>query len=98
VPANEGDFDPDRSLTYYKPPDSPSLQVAEKSRVAKRFLRYARFPLASLQETQSGPVVNFRDLRFEAADRNVENIIAVVELSEGLRIRQEDFRFARLGR
>lgn len=98
VPVNEGDFDPDRSLTYYKPADSPSLQAAEKSTAAKRFLQYARFPLANLQQAQFGTVVNFRDLRFEAADASAENIVAVVELNGELQIQKEEFHYAGSGR
>jgi inner membrane protein len=94
VPANEADFDPDRSVTHYKPPKSPALQVAEKTREAQRFLQYARFPLASMQKTQSGSLIEFRDMRFESSDLSADNMIATVKLNDQLQIQEEKIRFA----
>lgn len=94
VPANETDFDPDRSVTHYKPPDSPALEVAKKTRAAQRFLQFARFPLASMQSAQSGSLIEFRDLRFEPSDSSTNNMIATVELNDRLQIQEESIRFS----
>lgn len=94
VPANEAAFDPDRSVTLFKPPDSPALQVAEKAGAATFFLQYARFPLANLQETQSGSRIEFCDMRFEPSDTSADNLLAVVELNAQMHIQAESIRFA----
>ena len=46
-PAPGAPFDPDRTIPHYKPQDSAELDAAQKTETAKRFLAYARFPLAS---------------------------------------------------
>ncbi len=51
VPLAPGtEFDPDRGVTRYKPDDSPALEKAQATAVAERFLKYARFPLANIDE------------------------------------------------
>ncbi len=91
------DFNPDRSVTHYKPPDSPALDTAEKSQTAKRFLQYAEFPLASVAHREDGYRVDLRDLRFPSGDQSAENLFLRVELDADLQIVREQLRFASSG-
>lgn len=91
------DFNADRSLTHYKPPDSPPLDTAEKSQTAQRFLRYAEFPLASVFRREDGYRVELRDLRFSATDQSASNLVVRVELSAEFQIVREQLRFASSG-
>jgi inner membrane protein len=95
VPANEADFDPDRGVTYYKPTDSPALEVAEKTSAAQSFLEFARFPVAIMQRMQSGSLIEFCDMRFAPSDPTPDNMVALIDLNEGLQIQEERIRFAR---
>lgn len=95
VPAgNEEAFDPDRSVTFYKPANSPELQTALETRDAKRFIAYARFPFAKITGTDEGFTVQLRDLRFALSNPSSENIVAIIELNQALQVQSESFQFA----
>jgi membrane-bound metal-dependent hydrolase YbcI (DUF457 family) len=79
--ASASDFNPDRSLTHYKPPDSPALQAAQRTPAAERFLRYAQFPLASMVRREDGFRVELRDLRFASGDASFANITVRADLN-----------------
>jgi membrane-bound metal-dependent hydrolase YbcI (DUF457 family) len=87
-------FDPDRAVAHYKPEDSAALVAAENTQAAKTFLRYARFPLASLERGDEGYRFTLRDMRFAPGDRGADNTIANVELSGDLRVTAQAFRYA----
>jgi inner membrane protein len=87
-------FDPDRAVAHYKPEDSAALVAAESAQAAKTFLRYARFPLASLERGDEGYRFTLRDMRFAPGDRGADNIVVRVELSGDLRVTRQDFRFS----
>jgi membrane-bound metal-dependent hydrolase YbcI (DUF457 family) len=87
-------FDPDRAVPHYKPEDSAALDAAQNTPAAKTFLRYARFPLASLEREDNGYQFTLRDLRFVTSDTGADNIIVSVELTTNLRVISQDFRFA----
>jgi membrane-bound metal-dependent hydrolase YbcI (DUF457 family) len=87
-------FDPDRSLTHYKPQDSPALTAAEKTAAVERFLTYARFPIASVQRQEAGYRFEVRDLRFASNDTEPANVFVRVDFNSDLQIRGEAFRFA----
>ena len=87
-------FDPDRAVPHFKPEDSKALEAAEKTAAAKTFLRYARFPLASLERDDEGYRFTLRDMRFASSDYGAENIIVRVELSADLRVTRQEFRYA----
>jgi inner membrane protein len=93
VPLGPGsDFDPERSLTHFKPDDSPALDAGQKTAVAKAFLVYARFPLATVSAREDGYRFELRDLRFPADDPSPENILCRVDFDSGLRIKHQEFR------
>jgi hypothetical protein len=90
-------FDPDRTLTRYKPQGSPALEAGERTLAAARFLRYARFPLASVVGLENGYRFELRDLRFASNDSSPANIVVRVDFDSSLHIRGEEFRFASSG-
>ncbi|MGC1383725.1 MAG: metal-dependent hydrolase [Candidatus Acidiferrales bacterium] len=71
-------FDPDRAVAHNKPDESQLIETASGAGVVKTFLYYARFPLASVDSTDAGDQVRFRDLRFEANDKSPENLAVEV--------------------
>ena len=52
--GRRADFNPDRSLTHYKPEESPALEPPKKTAAARQFLKYAEFPLASVSRREDG--------------------------------------------
>jgi inner membrane protein len=65
VPVGPGaEFDPVSAITAYKPEPSPALDAARDSAIARRFLRVARFPKASVEKTPEGYHVILRDFPF----------------------------------
>jgi len=88
------EFDPERSVTHYKPEDSPALEAGQNAATARRFLSYARFPLASVVRPEEGYRFELRDIRFAESDSSPANIILRVEMLGDLRIVSEEFRFA----
>jgi membrane-bound metal-dependent hydrolase YbcI (DUF457 family) len=88
------DFNSDRSLTHYKPGASPQLNVAEASRDAQRFLRYAAFPLATVVHREDGYRVELRDVRFPSGDNSAADVVVRVEMTSSLQITKEELRFA----
>jgi len=88
------DFDTSGSVTHYKPGDSPALDTAKETTAARRFLRYAKFPLDSVAKREDGFRVEIRDLRFAAGDTEPDNIVAHVDLDSGARVTEQGLRFA----
>jgi hypothetical protein len=88
------DFDVDRSMTHYKPGDSPALDAAENTAAARRFLRYAKFPLAAVARREAGYRVQIRDLRFAPSDAGANNIVVRVDLDSEARVTSQELRFA----
>jgi inner membrane protein len=87
-------FDAGRSLTHYKPQESPALDAAEKTSAARRFLNYAEFPLISVSRREDGYRCELRDVRFPAGDADPANIIVRIELDSDLKVMHEEYRFA----
>jgi hypothetical protein len=95
VPVGPGDdFDPDRSLTHFKPDASPALDAGQRTPAAQTFLTYARFPLASVTGRPDGYRFELRDLRFPPDDPSPSNIICRVDFDSGLQIKRQEFRYA----
>jgi membrane-bound metal-dependent hydrolase YbcI (DUF457 family) len=90
----DSQFDPDRTITHYKPGASAALDAAQNAETTKRFLEYARFPLASLESSDSGYRFSLRDRRFAANDASPDNIIVTVRLDPSLKVISQEFRYA----
>lgn len=90
VPFMPGElFDPERAVPHNKPDESPALELASGASAARSFLAFARFPLASVDTTDIGARVRFRDLRFEYNDKSPDNLaVEIVVTSTGQIVRQ----------
>ncbi len=85
-------FDPGLARAHFKPEASPALEAARKTQVAAEFLRFARFPLASVQKTENGYRVVLRDLRFASRlPGRRGGVVAVIELNPQLLVINEAF-------
>lgn len=92
LPGSE--FDPDRSLTQYKPEPSAVLDAGQRTQAAKTFLAYALIPFASVERLEEGYRFELRDLRFPRSDGSPENIIVRVDFGSKLQIQSEELRYA----
>ncbi len=94
VPLGPGDqFDSERSVSLFKPEDSPALAAGEKSSAAQEFLLYAKVPFARVQPLEAGYRVEVRDLRF-ADDDDLANVFVRVDFNSSMRITHQGFFFA----
>lgn len=87
-------FDPDRAVAHYKPQDSAALDSAQKTETAKRFLAYARFPLASSEPSDNGYKITIRDLRFTPDDASPDNIVAEILLDSNVKVVNQEILYA----
>jgi len=90
--ALENDADPRSAQQFHKPPDSPALDSALKTRTGRIFMDFARFPWAQTEQSEEGFDVQIRDLRF-AAGSGGGGFLAEIELDSALRVRSESFSF-----
>jgi membrane-bound metal-dependent hydrolase YbcI (DUF457 family) len=88
------EFDPERSATQYKPEDSPALQAGQRTEAAQRFLKYARFPLASVVRIGDEYQFELRDARFDANDPSPVNVFVRFEIGANMQILGQEFLFA----
>lgn len=89
----EEKFDPELGVTHYKPAQPQVLAAAEKSRAIHSFISYARFPLANVQQTDSGWHIELRDLRLRADSTSWENLAASVDIDTKMQPHNEEIRF-----
>ena len=90
-----GEFNPDRSRTYYKPEASPALDAARQGPAAARFLALARFPSASVEHTAGGSRVEFRDIGFSPLHGTGGYYSVAVELDGQARVQSEELDYTR---
>jgi inner membrane protein len=69
VPVNSlaGEVDSRAGITYYKPPETPAMEVAKRSYFGRVYLDWAVFPYVheeKLQGDVGGYLVEFQDLRY----------------------------------
>jgi membrane-bound metal-dependent hydrolase YbcI (DUF457 family) len=86
-------FDPERTDTHFKPEASPALSAAQRTPVAERFIRYARFPIANIEKREYGYHVILRDLRFVPGSGGWDNIVAVIDMDSELHVQIEQMQF-----
>jgi membrane-bound metal-dependent hydrolase YbcI (DUF457 family) len=80
VPSGLGrNFDPESAECFHKPDPSPELDAAQKTHVAKEYLRVAPFPRAIVAKTEGGYEVVIRSMR-DAAEDEVRDRVAVLIL------------------
>lgn len=93
--ASTDTFDPESSLRLFKPEPSPALDSARNSAAARKFLRMAQIPKASLEKTEAGYLVVLRDLRYAAAGQTQHEVAAVIELDRNNSITSQRLVWAR---
>jgi membrane-bound metal-dependent hydrolase YbcI (DUF457 family) len=85
-------FDP--GVNLFKPEPSPLLQAAQATESAKRFLRIAHFPKATVVKTEAGTEVQIRDLRYAAADERNHEPMVTVEFDASGKLQSEAITWA----
>jgi membrane-bound metal-dependent hydrolase YbcI (DUF457 family) len=88
-------FDPDTSQRLFKPQDSPALDAARNTAVAKRFLATARIPKATVEKSETGYGVTLRDFRYLSAGETQREVAALIELDSNNKVRSEELVWAR---
>ena len=88
-------FDPEASVTLFKPEPSPMLEQARDSDAAKKFLSVARFPKATIEKTPDGYVVELRDLRYAAAGETRREIAVRVTIDPNGKLADDALVWAR---
>ena len=93
--TDASDFDADTSLPSFKPEPSPALEAARKTNAARRFLATAQIPKASLELTETGYSVVFRDVRYAAAGETGNEVTAYVQMDRNNIVTTEELVWAR---
>ncbi len=88
-------FDPENSITLFKPESSPILDRAGDSDAAKKFLGVARFPKATVEKTSTGFEVQLRDLRYAATGETRREIAVLVKIDANGKVADDALVWAR---
>jgi membrane-bound metal-dependent hydrolase YbcI (DUF457 family) len=88
-------FDPENGTTLFKPEPSPILDSAQNTDAAKKFLRVASFPKASIEKTPEGYAVQIRDLRYAVSGDSGHEIVALIRTDAYGKVTQDELRWAR---
>jgi membrane-bound metal-dependent hydrolase YbcI (DUF457 family) len=84
----------DPGISLFKPEPNPLLQAAQATESAKRFLRVARFPKATVQKMDAGSEVQIRDLRYAAAGEIKREPMVTVDFDLSGKIISEEIVWA----
>jgi membrane-bound metal-dependent hydrolase YbcI (DUF457 family) len=84
----------DSGVNLFKPEPGPLLQAAQATDSARRFLRVARFPKATVMKTEAGTEVQIRDLRYAAADEQNREPMVTVEFDLSGKLQSEAITWA----
>jgi membrane-bound metal-dependent hydrolase YbcI (DUF457 family) len=84
----------DPGINLFKPEANPLLREAEGTEAAKRFLRVARFPKATVQKMDTGSEVQIRDLRYAAAGEVKREPMVTVDFDASGKIISEEIVWA----
>ena len=90
----QDEFDSARSVTIYKPPESPALAAGENSALAREFLLYAKVPFAQVRPHEAGFQVEIHDLRFAEGDQQPANIFVRMEYNSRIQLQRSGYFFA----
>jgi hypothetical protein len=88
-------FNPDNGLILFKPEPSPTLDQAQRSDAAKRFLVIAQFPKADIEKTPEGYDVEIRDIRDAATGETQQEISARIHLDSNGRVLNDELVWLR---
>jgi inner membrane protein len=87
-------FDPESAESEFKPEPSPSLEAAQKTKAAERFLRFARFPKATVETSSSGTIVILRDMKAAATAETNRELAAVIRLNKSNQVTSHTISWA----
>lgn len=82
------------SITHFKPVEVAPLDAARHAPFAQRFLAYAQFPMAEVDELTDGYRVTLRDMRFSQDSDAAGNLIAIIQLNSHLNVTSEEIQFS----
>lgn len=88
------DFDPERSVTHYKPENSRALAIGQRTAATAAFEAYARIPFATVERHEADYRFEIHDLRFAPDDTDPANIFLREEMNSDLQITRWRFLFA----
>jgi len=95
VPVHSAsEFDAEAANCQHKPESSPALDQAQKTAVAERFLRSARFPRATVEKTQDGYEVTIRSLRDVVEQETNHGVAARIVLNAKPRVLNQEIIWA----
>lgn len=94
VDSLANDLDPHSGEVFPKPPPSPALEAAMKTRTGRVFMDFARFPWAETEQSAEGVDVQIEDLRYFS--NSGRGFVAQIELDNALKVRSESFSFGGL--
>jgi inner membrane protein len=94
-PANalDSDVDVEHATVLHKPDSSNALAAASKTRTARVFLDFARFPWPNVEETDNGWDVSIADLRYAPPPGQRRAFVTDIQLDKNLHVISQSFSF-----
>jgi inner membrane protein len=86
-------FYAESSISHFKPVEAAPLNAAQHAPDARRFLAYAQFPMAEVEQLTDGWRVTLRDMRFSADSDAAGNLTALIQLDSHLDVTSEEIQF-----
>jgi len=87
-------FSPDLGMLIHKPEPSAALDAALATQAARKFLRVARFPKASVDPTNRGSKIVLRDLAVASSSKSQHEVAAVIQLDAAGKVVNEEIAWA----
>jgi inner membrane protein len=83
-------FDPDAAVNLYKPEPSAALDAARNTETARRFLRIARFPRATVEKTPAGYRIEIRAFPYRGDSRSGPRVMALIGTDANAKVLSEE--------
>jgi len=83
-------FDPDSAITSYKPEPSPALDAARDTTAARRFLRAARFPKATVEKTPDGFIITLHAFPYTGDARSGWRVEALIKTDASAKVLSQE--------
>jgi len=88
-------FDPENGTALFKPEPSPVLDRAQNTEAAKKFLRVASFPKATIEKTPEGYEVQIRDLRYAVSGETRHEVVALIQTDSDGKVMEDELLWER---
>lgn len=86
-------FEPNRSVTTFKPEASQALEAVQQTRSVRLMLAHSRFPLATVFRTRDGWRVTIQDIRDSASLIRRRSVYAEVEVDANMEVQKEKLEY-----